>query len=71
MARTTLAHKLTNNSDSQFRDCISNNPVSRLKHLGVSDGSNGSDGMSYPLTENYTHSIALRTYLLYFAPLMR
>ena len=32
---------------------ISNNPSFRLKHPGVPDGSDGSDGTSYPLTENY------------------
>jgi len=34
--------------------CISNNSSFRLKHPGVPDGSDGSDGTSYPLTENYT-----------------
>jgi len=33
---------------------INNNASFRLKHPGVLDGSNGSDGTSYPLTENYT-----------------
>jgi hypothetical protein len=40
---------------------ISNNPSFRLKHPGVPDGSDGSDGTSYPLTENYTLPIAQAT----------
>ena len=50
---------------------ISNNASFRLKHLGVPDGSDGSDGTSYPLTENYTLPVALHTYLHYFAPGIR
>jgi len=42
---------------------ISNNRSFRLKHLGVPDGSDGSDGTSYPLTENYTLPVALHTHL--------
>jgi hypothetical protein len=38
--------------------CISNNPGFRLKQPGVPDGSDGSDGTSYPLTENYTLPVA-------------
>jgi len=41
-----------------MRCCISNNSSFRLKHPGVPDGSDGSDGTSYPLTENYTHPVA-------------
>jgi hypothetical protein len=37
---------------------INNNPSLHLKHLGVPDGADGSDGTSYPLTENYTLPIA-------------
>jgi hypothetical protein len=37
---------------------ISNNTSFRLKHAGVPDGSDRSDGTSYPLTENYTFRIA-------------
>jgi hypothetical protein len=37
---------------------ISNNPGFRLKHPGVPDGSDGSDGTSYPPTENYTLPVA-------------
>jgi hypothetical protein len=37
---------------------ISNKPSFRLKHPGVPDGSEGSDGTSDPLTENYTLPIA-------------
>jgi len=37
---------------------ISNDPSFRQKHPGVPDGSDGSDGTSYPLTENYTLPVA-------------
>ena len=37
---------------------ISNNSSFRLKHPGVPDGSDGSGGTSYPLTENQTRPIA-------------
>jgi len=37
---------------------ISNNSSSRQKHPGVPDGSDGSDGTSFPLTENYTLPVA-------------
>jgi len=37
---------------------ISNNASFRLKHLGVPDGSDGSDGTSNPLTENYMLPVA-------------
>jgi len=37
---------------------ISNDPRFHQKHLGVPDGSDGPDGTSYPLTENYTLPIA-------------
>jgi len=40
---------------------ISNNPGFRLKHPGVPDCSDGSDGTSYPLTENYTLPVAQAT----------
>jgi len=40
---------------------ISNNRSFRLKHPGVPDGSDGSDGTSYPLTENYTLPVAQAT----------
>jgi len=46
-------------------DDISNDPNFCLKHPGVPVGSDGSDGTSYALTENYTLRIALHTYLLY------
>jgi len=51
---------------------ISNNSKFRQKHTGVPDGSDGSDGTSYPLTENYTLPVAQATgrvayVLLYFA----
>jgi hypothetical protein len=40
---------------------ISNNPSFRLKHPGVPVGSDGSGGISYPLTENYTLPVAKAT----------
>ena len=40
---------------------ISNNPSFRQKDPGVPDGSDGSDGTSYPLTENYTLHLAQAT----------
>jgi len=50
---------------------ISNNTSFREKHRGVPDGSDGSDGTSFPLTENYTLPVAQATghvsyVLLYF-----
>ena len=50
-------------SDNAF-DCyyyISNDPNFRPKHPGVPDGSDGSDGTSYPLTKNYTLPVAQAT----------
>jgi len=38
--------------------CISNDPNFHLKHTGVLHGSDGSDGTSYALTENYTLPVA-------------
>ena len=40
---------------------ISNNSSFRQKHPGVLDGSDGSDGTPYPLTENYTLPVALHS----------
>jgi len=40
---------------------VSNNFSSHLKDRGVPDGSDGSDGPSYPLTENYTFLVAQAT----------
>jgi len=37
---------------------ISNNSSFRQKHLGVPDGSDGSDRTLYPLKENYTLPVA-------------
>jgi len=37
---------------------ISNDPSFRQKHRRVPDGSDGSDGTSYPLRENYTLPVA-------------
>ena len=47
---------------------ISNNPSFRLKHPGVPDGSDSSDGTSYPLMENYTLPIALATGRVAYSP---
>jgi hypothetical protein len=48
--------------------CISNNPSFRLKHPGVPDGSDGSDGTSNPLTENYTLPVAQATGRVAYSP---
>jgi len=47
-------------SKSSFENVvdISNNSSFGLKHPGVPDGSDGSDGTSYPLTENQTRPVA-------------
>ena len=42
-------------------EAISNNSSFRQKHPGVRDGSDGSDGTSYPLTENYMVPVAQAT----------
>jgi hypothetical protein len=42
-------------------NCISNKPGFHLKHPGVPDGSDGSDGTLYPLTENCTLPVAQAT----------
>jgi hypothetical protein len=47
-------------SSSELYD-ISNNPRFRQKHPGVPNGSDGSDGTSYQLTENYTLPVAQAT----------
>jgi len=47
---------------------ISNDPNFRLKHPGVLDGSDGSDGTSYALTENYTLPIAQATGRVAYVP---
>ena len=47
---------------------ISNNPSFRLKHLGVPDGSDGSGGTSYPLTENQTRPVAQATGRVAYLP---
>ena len=44
--------------DNESKWDISNNPGFRLKHPGVPDGSDGSDGTSYLLTENYKLPVA-------------
>ena len=47
---------------------ISNNSSFRLKHPGVPDGSDGSDGTSYPLTENETRAVAQATGRVAYLP---
>jgi hypothetical protein len=46
------------------RHDISNNASFRLEHQDVPDGSHGSDGTSYPLTENFTLPVAQATGLV-------
>jgi hypothetical protein len=45
-------------SQCTIPDIISNNSSFRLKHQGVLDGSDGSDGTLTPLTENQTQPFA-------------
>jgi hypothetical protein len=47
---------------------ISNNSSFRLKHPGVPDGSDGSGGTSYPLTENQTRPVAQATGRVAYLP---
>ena len=47
--------------DSKDAYCISNNPSFRLKQPGVPDGSDGSGGTSYPLTEKQTRPVTQAT----------
>ena len=47
---------------------ISNNPSFGLKHRGVPDGSDGSGGISYPLTENQTRPVAQSTGRVAYLP---
>jgi len=49
-------------------ECISNDPNFCLKHPGVPDGSDGSDGTSYALTENYTLCVAQATGRVAYVP---
>ena len=51
----------TSSGNILYTTYISNNSSFRLKHPGVPDGSDGSDGTSYPLTENYTLPVAQAT----------
>jgi len=46
---------------SEQIEYIGNDPSFRQKHPGVPDGSDGSDGTSYPLTENYMLPVAQAT----------
>jgi hypothetical protein len=48
-------------SMSRTKGIINNNPSFRLKHPGVPDGFNGSDGTSNPLKVNYTLPVAQAT----------
>jgi hypothetical protein len=60
------------NPRAAWRHYISNNPGFRLKHPGVPDGSDGSDGTSYPLAENYTLPVAqAMVRVAYSPPLLR
>jgi len=52
----------------QSRCNISTDPNFHLKHPGVPDGSDGSDGTSYALTENYTLHVALATGRVAYVP---
>jgi len=57
---------------SQSATCISfisNNSSFRQKHPGVPDGSDSSDGTSYPLTGNYTLLVAQVTARVAYIPL--
>jgi len=47
---------------------ISNDPNFRLKHTGVPDGTDGSDGISYTLTENCTLPVAQATGRVAYVP---
>jgi len=47
---------------------ISNDPNLHLKHPGVPDGSDGSDGTSYALTENFTLPVARATGRIAYVP---
>ena len=46
---------------SRRNGCISNDPNFRLKHTGVLDGSDGSDGTSHARTETYMLPVAQAT----------
>jgi hypothetical protein len=53
----------------RLRACnISNNSSSHMKHPGVPDGSDVSDGTSYPLTENQTRPVAQATCPVTYLP---
>jgi len=47
---------------------MSNDPKFRLKNPGVPDGSEGPDGTSYALTENYTLPVAQATGRVAYVP---
>ena len=49
-------------------ESISNNASFRLKHPGVPDGSDGSDGTLYRLTENYTLPVTQATCRVAYLP---
>jgi len=46
---------------ARYGQYIRNNPSFGLKHPGVPDGSDGFDGTSYPVMENYTLPVAPAT----------
>jgi len=54
--------------ESTCSNDISNNPSFRLKHPGVPDGSDGSGGTSYPLTENQTRPVTQATGRVAYLP---
>jgi len=54
----------------KFNRNISNEPRFRQKHPGVPDGSDSSDGTSYPLTENWTLPVAQATGRVAHLPLV-
>ena len=47
---------------------MSNNPSFRLRHPGVPDGSDGCDGTSYHLTDNYTLRVTQATGRVAYLP---
>jgi len=61
-------NELRRRSTSHKCGHISNNPSFRLKHPGVPDGSDGSDGTSNPLTENHTLPVAQATGGVAYSP---
>jgi len=52
------AHHVSSGAYASLLDIIRNDPNFGLKHPGVPDSSDGSDGTSYALRENYTLPVA-------------